>query len=48
MENTGVAAAGEAGIGGKAGIVGTDRDGGAGGGRDGERGVGSGREEAGL
>lgn len=33
MENTGIAAAGEAGIGGKAGIVGTDRDGGAGGGR---------------
>ena len=32
MENTGIAAAGEAGIGGKAGIVGTDRDGGAGGG----------------
>ena len=48
MENTGIAAAGEAGIGGKAGIVGTDRDGGAGGGRDGECGVGSGREEAGL
>ena len=46
MENTGIAAAGEAGIGGKAGIVGTDRDGGAGGGRDGECGVGSGREEA--
>ena len=39
MENTGIAAAGEAGIGGKAGIVGTDRDGGAGGGRDGECGV---------
>lgn len=46
MENTGIAAAGEAGIGGKAGIVGTDRDGGAGGGRDGECGVGSGGEEA--
>ena len=48
VENTGIAAAGEAGIGGKAGIVGTDRDGGAGGGRDGECGVGSGGEEAGL
>lgn len=48
MENTGIAAAGEAGIGGEAGIIGTDRDGGAGGGRDGECGVGSGREEAGL
>lgn len=48
MENTGIAAAGEAGIGGEAGIIGTDRDSGAGGGRDGECGVGSGREEAGL
>lgn len=45
MENTGIAAAGEAGIGGKAGIVGTDRDGGAGGGRDGECGVGSGEKK---
>ena len=48
MENTGIAAAGEAGIGGEAGIIGTDRDSGAGGGRDGKCGVGSGREEAGL
>ena len=48
MQNTGIAAAGEAGIGGEAGIIRTDRDSGAGGGRDGECGVGSGREEAGL
>lgn len=33
VENTGIAAAGEAGIGGEAGIIGTDRDSGAGGGR---------------
>lgn len=48
MENTGIAAAGEAGIGGEAGIIGTDRDSGAGSGRDGECGIGSWREEAGL
>ena len=48
MENTGIAADGEAGIGGKAVIVVTFCDVGAGGGRDDERGVGSGGEEAGL